>query len=146
MIRAAQQQDLQAMAALHALCFVGEDSWSAAQIEGSLALATTIGLVAQEDEKVKGFLLAQKVQDEAEILTLCIHPDNREQGLAKALVEALLAQEGLGTAFLEVAADNTPARRLYENCGFTVFGTRPAYYKRGGQAVDAITYRLLVKT
>jgi ribosomal-protein-alanine N-acetyltransferase len=41
--------------------------------------------------------------------------------------------------FIEVAADNTAARALYERAGFAVTGRRKAYYEKpGGARQDAI--------
>jgi ribosomal-protein-alanine N-acetyltransferase len=43
------------------------------------------------------------------------------------------------TAFLDVAADNTPALALYHGAGFAETGRRPAYFARPGRpAADAI--------
>lgn len=86
-----------------------------------------------------GFILLQSVAEEAEILTLAVHPKARRSGLARALIEQ--AQDTLSVArvFLEVAENNAPARALYAACGFTETGRRPAYYKRpDGSRVDAL--------
>ncbi len=48
-----------------------------------------------------------------------IHPEHRRQGLASALIIALLAQMG-GQAILNVAQHNAAARRLYDRHGFLV--------------------------
>ena len=86
-----------------------------------------------------GFILLQSVAEEAEILTLAVHPKARRSGLARALIEQ--AQDTLSVArvFLEVAEDNAPARALYAASGFTETGRRSAYYKRpDGSRVDAL--------
>lgn len=145
LLQAAGKGDVSAMAALHALCFDGQDRWSETQIAGSLALETTVGFVAREAKEIVGFLLAQKVGEEAEILTLCVRPAHREQGIGAALVEKLLAETEAFSFFLDVAEDNHSARRLYERCGFRPCGGRPRYYKRGDHTVDAVCYRALVK-
>ena len=52
-------------------------------------------------------------------------------------------EAGAGALFLEVGADNPPARALYEAMGFRAIGTRTAYYRRGdGPLVDALVMRL----
>ena len=86
-----------------------------------------------------GFILLQSVAEEAEILTLAVHPKARRSGLARALIEQ--AQDTLSVArvFLEVAEDNAPARALYAACGFIETGRRSAYYKRpDGSRDDAL--------
>jgi RimJ/RimL family protein N-acetyltransferase len=52
------------------------------------------------------------------------------QGLAKAATQALVtgafADLGLNEVYLEVMADNHPARAIYERCDFSVTGVRDA--------------------
>lgn len=127
------------LAALHARSF-GAEKWSRAQIEGSLALPSTEGTVAFLDEKPAGFLLAQIMDDEAEILTLCVDPDFRRGGIGATLVRKLTARGGMKRVFLEVADDNQTAQKLYEKCGFARQFVRAGYYKRENAAMDAITY------
>jgi ribosomal protein S18 acetylase RimI-like enzyme len=53
---------------------------------------------------------------------LYVAAQGRRQGIARALIERarLLAGEtGAKGLILETAIDNTPARRLYDSCGFT---------------------------
>ena len=136
--------DSEALVALDALCF-GAEAWSLAQITGSLSLSTTIGMACMEDNRIVGFYLAQKTEEETEIQTLGVHPDFCRRGLGRLMLNHILSNQQKGTVFLDVAADNCPARQLYESAGFTIFGTRPAYYQRGPQKVDAVNYRYLVK-
>jgi len=142
-VRRLDRADVPAIAALDALCF-GCEAWSADQLAGSLALATTHGLGLCEEERLTGFALVQRLEGEAEILTLGIDPARQRQGLGERLLHEILALAVETTVFLEVAADNTAAIRLYEKAGFRLFGRRPAYYNRSGDKIDALTYRYLV--
>ncbi|MBS7791055.1 GNAT family N-acetyltransferase [Roseococcus sp. SDR] len=84
-----------------------------------------------------GFILARRVLDEAEILTLAVHPDHRRQGLGEALVETaavVTAAAGARVMFLEVAEDNAPAMALYAKAGFERAGRRRDYYAPGAHA------------
>lgn len=59
-------------------------------------------------------------------------------GTGRALVEAVLAaarSAGARGIRLEVRADNQQAIRLYESCGFRLFGSRPDYYEDGATAL-----------
>ena len=84
-----------------------------------------------------GFIVYRIVVDEMEIITIGVAPEMRRSGIASAMVciiekEALC--QGVKKIFLEVASTNTPAQKLYEQCGFKRVGLRPKYY----DGVDAI--------
>lgn len=84
-----------------------------------------------------GFIVYRIVLDEAEIITIGVNPEMRRSGIASAMIgiiEKTLKNQRVKKLFLEVAANNTPAQKLYENCGFKVVGLRPKYY----DGVDAI--------
>ncbi len=75
--------------------------------------------------------------DEAELLTLAIHPACRRLGLARALLDAAISalrKAGAKRLFLEVEEGNAPARGLYQGLGAVVVGRRPRYYEHGADA------------
>lgn len=87
-----------------------------------------------------GFIVYRATLDEAEIITIGVHPDARRTGIAAAMlgiIEGDLKKRGVKHIFLEVAADNAPARGLYEQNGFVQIGVRPGYY----DDTDAIMMR-----
>ncbi|MBR9763103.1 MAG: ribosomal protein S18-alanine N-acetyltransferase [Rhodobacteraceae bacterium] len=119
--------DPEALARLHAACFVTPRPWSAEEIRQLCAEASTFLL-----QRPGGFLLARNAFDEAEVLTIAVDPAARRQGLGRALMQAFLAEaraRGAATALLEVAADNAAAIALYRATGFTRTGRRPGYYR-----------------
>ena len=133
-IRAMGPEAAALLAALHAACF--EEPWDGAAFDTLLRQPGVIAL-ARDDS----FILLRRVADEAEVLTLCTHPEARRRGRAAELVAAALerlAAEGVSRLFLEVAADNRPAQALYTRVGFIEAGRRPNYYRRRGAAVDAL--------
>lgn len=132
-------------AALHARCF--DDPWDAAALAELIAMPGAFALAADAapDAPLAGLVLARVAAGEAEILTIAVDPSWRRQGLGGRLIEAAAAAALTGGAtalFLEVAADNTPARGLYARLGFREVGARPAYYARGGTRVAAHILRL----
>lgn len=134
------------MAALHALAFAGQSrGWRAGEFA---AMLNDRHVLALGDARC--FALGRIVADEAELLTLVTDPAHRRQGLARACLmkfEAAAWARGADTAFLEVAADNVPARRLYDAAGYLDAGRREAYYARpAGDAVDALLLRKLLRT
>ena len=87
-----------------------------------------------------GFIVWRTVLDEAEIITIGVHPDARGAGIAIAMLgimENEVKKAGAKKIFLEVSAENAPAIALYKKCGFIQNGRRPKYY----DGVDAILMR-----
>lgn len=132
---------------LHAESF-GTEGWSLEQMRGSLALTTTKAWIAYDGETPAGFILCQALPGETEILTFCVAPSKRRQKIGEALLGCVLEAAAAKKApiFLEVAADNNAARKLYERLGFAVTGSRANYYKRGAVTVDAVRYERLLKS
>ena len=122
---------------LHTLAFPDERGWSASEFQALLDAPTTY--LATDPS---GFLLARFIADEAEILTLCTHPDTRRQGTASKLMARFMVDatfKGTRTAFLEVAEDNEAARALYAGFGFRQTGHRADYYARAdARKVDCL--------
>jgi ribosomal-protein-alanine N-acetyltransferase len=113
---------------LHKACFVPHDVWTAESFASLLAEPTVLGLTT---ENRAALILLRCVADEAEILTLCTHPQHRGQKLAWHLVQAALTQalaQSVQSVFLEVEAENSAARALYGGCGFIEAGQRAHYY------------------
>lgn len=125
---------------LYAECF--PDEWSTAAIERVLEPAGSFALLARLGPGALGFLLCRVILDEAEILSIGVHPDQRRHGVGRLLLAATIARakaRGARWMFLEVAEDNAPARALYGALEFEQTGWRPGYYPRGqGQSVSAV--------
>jgi ribosomal-protein-alanine N-acetyltransferase len=137
-----QTDDAASVAALHALCF--KQSW---KLEDFLRVAdseTHLGFTAWNCGRLTGFILARYAAEEGEILTFCVAPDRRRQGIASQLLQRVFeALRRLGTEalFIEVGAGNDAARRLYEGHGFQIAGQRRDYYRLSGGREDAIIMR-----
>jgi len=84
------------------------------------------------------------VASEGEILTIGVIPEVQAQGIGTFLLGTML-QESVEVVFLDVAADNDPAIKLYKRAGFEVVGRRPGYYKRaGGGPIDSLTMKYVL--
>lgn len=117
------------VAALEKLCF--SDPWSEASIRSELHNPLSTWLVCEKDGVVAGYIGAQSVPPEADIMNLAVAPDCRRQGIGAELLCAmseLLHRQGIGFLFLEVRPSNSAAIVLYERHGFVRVGRRPKYY------------------
>lgn len=65
----------------------------------------------------------------AEVLSVWVAPEHRGHGVGRALIgsciDHLAAHHPMTRLRLAVVETNTPARRLYEDCGFGVIGRNP---------------------
>lgn len=121
------------LAELHAKCFPHKP-WGAADFADLQKSGCEI--IASQN----GFIVYRATCDEAEIITIGVAPDARRGGIAAAMlgiIEGDLKKRGIKHIFLEVAADNAPARSLYTGNGYKQIGVRPKYY----DGVDAIMMR-----
>lgn len=139
-------RDYAAAAEIHAAAFAGaERPWSADEIR---ALAERPGGLYVASPH--GFALGQVIAGEAEILSIAIRPDRQGRGEGRALLaafEAAAASRGARRIVLDVAADNTPARRLYHGAGYAEDGRRRLYYRRpDGSRSDAILMSKLTES
>ncbi|MEG6508227.1 ribosomal protein S18-alanine N-acetyltransferase [Methyloligella sp. 2.7D] len=135
-IRRADLADTQDIAKLHKRCF--DPAWDAQSIAVFLASPECLCLNAERAEgRCAGFLLTRIAADEAELLTIAVAPEQRREGIAKAMMQAAmegLKARGVATLFLEVDTKNTGALALYESLGAAPVGERPGYYADGGDA------------
>lgn len=94
--------------------------------------------VVRRGAAVLGYLLAQFVADEVELLQLVVARQARRQGLGGALLDDLLREARARAAravHLEVRASNAPALALYRGRGFVEEGLRRGYYDDGEDAL-----------
>lgn len=91
---------------------------------GAHDLAPQLSLIAEQDGRVTGVLIARVWPDDdaGYIDLLAVHPDRQRRGLGGALLQAAFARfaaAGLREAELGVASDNPRALSLYESRGMT---------------------------
>ena len=120
---------LDALVELERSCF--SIPWTRAQLTAELPDERHEFLVAEAGEEVLGYVGMLFVLDEGYISNVAVAPDYRRQGVASALIRALLARAAereLSFVTLEVRESNAPAIALYEGFGFAPVGRRKNYY------------------
>jgi ribosomal-protein-alanine N-acetyltransferase len=153
MIRPVRRADYDAILSLEALLFTS--AFDKRHLIHLLAQPGCLAFVADSAadkewplaDPFTGYIIAQMVADEAEILSLAVAPLARRRGVGAALLGHLVAQldaNNIGAIWLDVAADNVTAIRLYEKAGFIISGNRPHYYRRPSGAVDAVLMKCLM--
>ncbi|WP_294963723.1 ribosomal protein S18-alanine N-acetyltransferase [uncultured Gilliamella sp.] len=94
-----------------------------------------LNLKISVNQQIVGFCICQQVADEANLFNIAIHPQFRQQGLAKALLNELIdrlitinSPNAPATLWLEVRESNQAAIKLYHSLGFNEITIRKNYY------------------
>jgi len=155
-IRDATHRDLSGIVQIERLSF--DNPWSRDAFERELLLPFSRLIVAAEvsaknpvqitvpisveDVSLSGFLCRWIVADECHILNVAVHPQMRQNGIGKLLMQHALAEARSKSAHvvtLEVRRSNLAARSLYRKLEFQERRLRRNYY---GQGEDAIVMEL----
>lgn len=90
--------------------------------------------------KFEGYIIANVIGDESELLRIAVVPDRRKMHAGYRLLKKYLKKTSVMSYFLEVRAGNIPARGLYEKLGYKAINVRKGYYQNPVE--DAIVYGL----
>lgn len=93
-----------------------------------------------EAKFICGYLIANQMADESELLRVAVTEEHRQKGIGKCLLKYYLTDIHGNRYFLEVRESNAAARRLYEMFGYKALGLRKAYYHEPEEA--AVIYEL----
>lgn len=130
----------EALAKLHALCFTSPRPWRAEEFADVLATRGSF-LVSRP----QGFAIGRIAGPEAELLTIAVHPADRNRGIGAQLLGAFEDQAknfGVEEIFLEVAENNAAAIALYKKSGFKLLAKRKEYFKQiGNPAQTALIFK-----
>lgn len=139
------EQSPEELSRCHAACF--DDYWSMETFRDILNNRSQFGWCASIEGEIVGLAVFAPGGEGYELLTVCIDPDFRNQGIAKALLLHCFAEEPFAKSdkiLLEVASDNSPALALYHQLGFSKDGIRKNYYRRSTGRIDAVLMSLSV--
>ena len=142
-IRRAVPSDAPAIAALETEIF--SDPWSEAGVLSEINQENALFLVCEIGKTPAGYVSMETVCGECYIANLAVKREYRRQGIAKALLRAIInaaKEERCTFLTLEARASNAAARTLYEKAGFAAQGVRPGFYSSPDE--DAVIYTLFL--
>jgi ribosomal-protein-alanine N-acetyltransferase len=117
--------------------------WTRGMFVQTLESPVSHNFAATEGQKILGYLIFYQAGLEMHIMNIAVHPGQRRQGIARAMLEKVLEvarENSVEECFLEVRESNFAARALYEKLGFTSIGKRKGYYSETNE--DAIVMAL----
>jgi [ribosomal protein S18]-alanine N-acetyltransferase len=133
-IRQMTHEDMPAVIALEQAAF--RNPWSPELLRRELDHDWSTILLVEEPQpdggrKLLGLAIFWIVQDEVHVLNVATAPEHRRRGVARAVMEEILARgrhRRCSLATLEVRRSNEAAIGLYRSLGFRSVGVRPNYY------------------
>jgi len=88
------------------------------------------------EQRIVGFVCFRNVEDESELLNLCVHPQYRRLGVARKLMEFYINfSTPIRTFYLEVDSLNHSAIHLYELLLYKPVGIRKKFYRGESDAL-----------
>jgi len=99
--------------------------WTVGQLEEVLHSDVNSCALAEDENRLVGFLVWQETDFEAEVLQIAVLPSYQGQKIATALFDFLPADKEI---FLEVRKSNQRAQAFYKKEKMAVIAERKAYY------------------
>jgi ribosomal-protein-alanine N-acetyltransferase len=130
-MRGYEKRDFLAVYKLDQACFVPGISYSKLMLQYYLGLPGMDCLVAEEDSKIIGFVLAEVNPPLAHIITLDIAETHRRAGVGSALLgemEKHFGFAGVRSILLETAMDNESGIAFWKHHGYRTEAVIKRYY------------------
>jgi ribosomal-protein-alanine N-acetyltransferase len=112
------------------------DPWSgkmfAEEIQNHFSHCFTAKDRGRPNGRVRGYICFRNMGEESELLNLSVHPEFRQLGIARKLMEFYIdfcRQREIRTFYLEVNDLNQPAIHLYQTFSYQLIGKRKKFYQ-----------------
>lgn len=112
------------------------DPWSRGAFSAEMSHPFSHCFILERNEDrsrwVTAFLCFRIIEDESEILNICVHPKVRRMGIGKKLMRFYLhfcGQKKIKKFYLEVNSSNQPAIQFYNFFSYRPIGKRPRFYQ-----------------
>jgi ribosomal-protein-alanine N-acetyltransferase len=122
-----------------------EYAWSEEDFLRCLRQRNCIGMVAEQGEKVVGFMIYELHKNKLHILNFAVHPGFRRAGVGIQMVNKLvskLSSHRRTRITLEVRETNLTAQLFFRAQGFKAVKVLRAYYEDSGEDAFQMQYRL----
>ncbi len=109
-----------------------EFPWSEEDFIRCLRQRNCIGMVAEHDEQVVGFMIYELHKSRLHILNFCVADDARRRGAGTQMVDKLinkLSSQRRTRITLEVRETNLSAQLFFRECGFRAVSVLHSYYE-----------------
>jgi ribosomal-protein-alanine N-acetyltransferase len=122
-----------------------EYSWTEEDFLRCLRQRNCIGMVAEQGEKVVGFMIYELHKNKLHILNFAVHPGFRRYGVGAQMVAKLvskLSSHRRTRITLEVRETNLSAQLFFQKQGFKALRVLRSFYEDSGEDAYLLQYRL----
>jgi ribosomal-protein-alanine N-acetyltransferase len=122
-----------------------EYPWSEAEFIRVLRQRDCIGMVAEVDEEVAGFMIYELHKQRIHILSFAVHESFRWQGVGTTMVKKLISKLALprrNRIALEVRERNVAAQVFFRQLGFRAVRVLKGYYEDNTEDAYQMEYRI----
>lgn len=122
-----------------------ENVWTEEDFLCCLRQRNCIGMVAEVDHQVVGFMIYELHKSRLRVLNFAVAPNVRRCGVGSQMVQRLvdkLSQQRRKEIVLEVRESNLDAQLFYQNQGFMAFGVLRKHYDDTDEDAYVMRYRL----
>ncbi len=126
-----------------------EFAWTEEDFLRCLRQRNCIGMVAEQGEKVVGFMIYELHKSKLHILNFAVQPAHRRSGVGAQMVAKLiskLSSHRRTKITLEVRETNLPAQLFFRTQGFKAMRVMRSYYDDSGEDAFLMQYRLIDDT
>jgi ribosomal-protein-alanine N-acetyltransferase len=106
-----------------------------------------IGMVAEQGEKVVGFMIYELHKTKLHILNFAVHSEHRRNGIGAQMAEKLvskLSSHRRTKIMVEVRETSLDVQLFYRSAGFRATGVARDFYSDSGEDAYVMEYRLAV--
>lgn len=121
-----------------------EFAWTEEDFIRCLRQRNCIGMVAEHNDKVAGFMIYELHKNRLHILNFAVHPDFRRQGLGNAMINKLLGKlshERRNRIMLEVRETNLEAQLFFKSVGFRAISVLRDFYDDAAEDAYLMQFR-----
>ena len=121
-----------------------EFSWSEEEFIRCLRQRNCIGMVAESNEEVTGFMIYELDKNKLHLLNFAVHPKFRRTGVGRAMIEKLvskLTNQRRSRITLEVRETNLDAQLFFRDLGFRATSVLKKYYEDSPEDAYIMQYR-----
>lgn len=122
-----------------------EFPWTEEDFLRCLRQRNCIGMVAEQGEKVVGFMVYELHKQRLHILNFAVHPDHRRTGVGGLMVSKLISKlsgHRRTRITLEIRETNLDAQLFYRDQGFKAVRVMRSYYEDTGEDAFLLHYCL----